>query len=72
MAHTDLPADLIPVLQACRNVRKSTSGEFSYKWLRSAGNTFHPSKLKKLENLGYLTINYNGITRRGTAWYKLA
>lgn len=55
------------VLEACRNVAKSDDGEFSVKWLRLAGSTFHASKLKELVDLGYLGVSYNGIVRRGAA-----
>ena len=67
----ELNEELKPVLEACRNVKKSDDGEFSYNWLRSAGHKFHWSKLKQLAHLGYLTVNYNGIFRRGTAWYRI-
>jgi hypothetical protein len=68
----ELPEDLKPVLEACKSVPKSDTGEFSYKWLRSCGNTFHHSKLMQLVNRGFLAVEYNGIIRRGTAWYRLS
>jgi hypothetical protein len=67
-----LDSELKPVLDACKAVRKSDDGEFSYKWLRLAGCAFHSSKLAQLVRLGYLIVQHNGITRRGTAWYRLA
>lgn len=63
--------DLKPVLEACKGVPKSGDGEFSMKWLRSAGHRFHPSKLMQLVRLEYLDVRYNGIASRGAAWYRV-
>ncbi len=69
---TQISDELEPVLEACKAVPKSEVGEFSMKLLRSAGHRFHPSKLTQLVRLGLLTVQYNGIVRRGTAWYRVA
>jgi hypothetical protein len=68
----ELNDELKPVFEACQKVAKSDDGEFSMKWLRSAGHKFHWSKLKQLVELGYLAVNRNGIVRCGTAWYRIA
>jgi len=68
---TQLNDELKPVFDACKQVVKSEDGEFSYKWLRLAGNTFHPSRLWQLVRLGYLAVSFNGVVRRGTAWYRV-
>ena len=67
-----MDAELIAALELCKAVRKTNDGEFSCKWLRAAGARFHHSLLTNLVEFGYLTVQYNGIVRRGTAWYKLA
>jgi hypothetical protein len=74
-ARRDMPEQLSDelklVLQACVSIEKSENGEFSYKWLRLSGYTFHHSKLKQLAALGYLAVQYNGIIRRGKAYYRV-
>lgn len=68
----ELTAELKQVLEACKRIAKSSAGEFSYKWLRLEGNTFHHSKLTQLVKLGYLRMNPNGIVSRGKGWYSVA
>ena len=67
-----LNSELATALAACQRVRKSDRDDFSFDWLRKEGCTFHHSRLTALVKLGYLTVEHNGIVRRGTAWYKLA
>jgi hypothetical protein len=68
----ELTDDLKEVWEVCKRIDKSSAGEFSYKWLRLEGHTFHHSKLTKLVKLGYLRVNSNGIVSRGTGWYSVA
>jgi hypothetical protein len=68
---TPLNKEQKAVLEVCKQVDKSGEDEFSMKWLRSAGHKIHCSKLMQLVDLGYLAVRYNGILRRGNAWYSV-